>query len=461
MKKVVYASDFAKLDSNVYVGGGTDDTEVLQKALDLALEWGSLHLIVDGAALVSGLEVHSNTTIECLNSSCGFYLADNSDCPVLRNSNRCYKGYKTKNVTIQGGTYNHNCLHQAHDVPPDNYAPEDSFFLPDSDNNGGNEFVVAMEFVGIENLVVRDITIRDQRTFAFVGGNFRRMYIENVFIELENEIMCGNQDGFHFWGPGQYLTVKNVGGKTGDDFMNIGPDERDGVSAITDVIIDGVYFDDAWQGIRLLSREKGLLDRVTIRNVSGTYSCFGFYINPWFINDDMGNFGTISFENINLKTIHNMLEQISDETPPVLFSIGGNFKSLNFKNIYWNEPYDDRLLFRVGYPFYRLSEPFGKVVPKIQSMTIDGLQVIDNENKCDGSALIKLRGNIERFTLRNAEIVGGAERDEGMTLIKLTEDSNVGRLALESVYAKNIKELICTDENTPEKLVKYNVDADE
>lgn len=333
--------------------------------------------------------------------------------------------------------------------------------MPDSDNNGGNEFVVAMEFVGIENLVVGDITIRDQRTFAFVGGNFRRMYIENVFIELENEIMCGNQDGFHFWGPGQYLTVKNVGGKTEDDFMNIGPDERDGVSAITDVIIDGVYFDDAWQGIRLLSREKGLLDRVTIRNVSGTYSCFGFYINPWFINDDMGNFGTISFENINLKPIHNMLEQISDETPPVLFSIGGNFKSLNFKNIYWNEPYDDRLLFRVGYPFYRLSEPFGKVVPKIQSMTIDGLQVIDNENKYDGSALIKLRGNIERFTLRNAEIVGGAERDEGMTLIKLTEDSNVGRLALESVYAKNIKELICTDENTPEKLVKYNVDADE
>ncbi|MBQ8732844.1 MAG: hypothetical protein IJY82_08495, partial [Oscillospiraceae bacterium] len=81
-KGKIYASDYAKMDSDVILGGGTDDTEALQEVLDKALEWGRLHLVVDGAALVRGLVVHSNTTIECMDKSCGFYLADHSDCAV-------------------------------------------------------------------------------------------------------------------------------------------------------------------------------------------------------------------------------------------------------------------------------------------------------------------------------------------------------------------------------------------
>lgn len=106
------------------------------------------------------------------------------------------------------------------------------------------------------------------------------MNIENTWIELENEIPLGNQDGFHFWGPGQFLIMRNVGGRTEDDFMNIGPDERDGLSSITDVLIDGVFLDHAWQGIRLLSRMSGRLDRVTVRNVTGTMPFNGILHKP-------------------------------------------------------------------------------------------------------------------------------------------------------------------------------------
>jgi len=38
---VVYASSYAKLDSSVIDGGGTDDTEALQAILDKALECAS------------------------------------------------------------------------------------------------------------------------------------------------------------------------------------------------------------------------------------------------------------------------------------------------------------------------------------------------------------------------------------------------------------------------------------
>lgn len=71
--KTIIASQVATLDSNVYTGGGTDVTKELQAALDEALVCGGVHLIMDGAALISGLKVHSNTTIECLSRDCGFF----------------------------------------------------------------------------------------------------------------------------------------------------------------------------------------------------------------------------------------------------------------------------------------------------------------------------------------------------------------------------------------------------
>ena len=69
-KTIVLASELgAHLDSDVTLGGGTDDTEILQKFLDTAPEKGSIRLVMDGAALVRGLRVHSNTTIECMNKT--------------------------------------------------------------------------------------------------------------------------------------------------------------------------------------------------------------------------------------------------------------------------------------------------------------------------------------------------------------------------------------------------------
>ncbi len=75
MTNVIYASRCgAALDSNVSTGGGTDDTAALQAALDTAVGKGHLHLVLDGAALISApLRIHSNTTIECPDRGCGLF----------------------------------------------------------------------------------------------------------------------------------------------------------------------------------------------------------------------------------------------------------------------------------------------------------------------------------------------------------------------------------------------------
>jgi hypothetical protein len=110
---IVIASEAgAKLDSDVNKGGGTDDTALIQSILDRAPKLGSLKLIVDGAILVKGLKIHSNTTIECIGSGSGFFPADHSDQPIIRNADPSATERKNRNLTFLGGTYNGNSANQ-------------------------------------------------------------------------------------------------------------------------------------------------------------------------------------------------------------------------------------------------------------------------------------------------------------------------------------------------------------
>ena len=145
IKKFVASECGAVLDSDVKNGGGTDDTAVLQGILDMAQKDGvGVHLVMDGAALITGLEVYSNTTIECPSKSCGFFLANGSDCALFTNARKtsgpyerekCFDIIEDENIIFEGGTYNHNCRGQKHDVE-----------RPD----GGFSFTVAFCFRGRE-----------------------------------------------------------------------------------------------------------------------------------------------------------------------------------------------------------------------------------------------------------------------------------------------------------------------
>lgn len=420
-KCIVFASRTgAKLDSNVISGGGIDDTTILQTILDKAPEMGSLHLVMDGAALVRGLLVHPNTTIECLNSSCGFFLASQSNCSVIRNANPKMSGERIdKNITLIGGTYNHNCKEQEHHVI----------------ENGKEKWVMGMEFYGVENFTMRDVTIRNQRTFALLMANWFRVNMENVSIDLPDHMNGQNQDGLHFYGPGQFLTLRNIQGSSGDDFIAIAPDEYDLVSDITDVLIDGVFLNNVDQGIRLLSRDKGRLDRVIIKNVTGTYKSFGFYIDPWF-KGSSGNFGNIVFDSVNL----NQLEPNYTYTTPFLFRLGGKIESLVLKNIYHHNPSDNRSVVDIGWP-----TPDGyhdSTNTHVSSLIIDGLHIQDTHEQTADAAFIKILAKVDNLIVRNTEIL---KSDKGLPngcLVETRDEAKIGTLIMNNIYAQGVNSLL-------------------
>ena len=442
MEPIVYASSVAALDSNVYTGGGTDDTQALQALLDSAAERGHLHVIMDGAALIRGLKIHSNTTIECLNRDCGFFLADGSDCSVIENADRDYFERKTRNIALIGGTYNHNAKGQQHHAPVDD--PELLFGGPYNAglDMGENRLVIGMEFYGVENLLLRDVVIRNQRTWGFLACNFKYVTIEGCRFDLPEKMFAQNQDGFHFWGPGQFLTIRDVGGRVGDDFMNLGPDEHDQKSDITDVLIDGVMLDEADQAIRMLSRAKGRLDRVTIRNVTGTYHGIGFYINQWF-PPEYGNFGNILLENIDLRP----KQPTYNPDTPFLFQIGGNIESLTCKNIRHHCPEYRYNLFRVGYPYADMTYPIPEDhKPCIRTLIIDGMHIEEYDDSTAENDFIQIRCPVENLILRDVDIIRGGSVQPRGRLLRTEKGAEIGALLIDRVYALRLSELVCAKE---------------
>jgi len=428
---VYYASRTgAKLDSNVHTGGGTDDTAILQSILDKAPEQGHLHFIVDGASLITGLKIHSNTTLECLNPSCGFFLAAQSNCPVIKNANPGMKGErKDKDISLIGGTYNHNCKEQIH-----HYTDENQVSLV----FGKEVLVVAMQFCGVENFTMRDVTIRNQRTWALLMANWYRVNIENVSIDLPDHMIGQNQDGLHFWGPGQFLSMKNIQGQTGDDFINLGPDEIDHVSGITDVIIDGVFLNNCDNGIRLLSADQGRLDRVIIKNVTGTYRSFGFYIHPWFSGKN-GNIGNIIFDTIDLRQTKN----IYDYTTPFLFRLGGKIESLTLRNIYHHQPADNRPILDIGWPRPDDSpRPRERYETIVNSLLIDGLHIFESDDKSADAAYINVLGRVDNMVVRNVEIIRDNEVPQKGCLIQTTIFADIKKLFLSNISVNRMNSLI-------------------
>ncbi len=430
--RTVYASQTgAALDSNVFTGGGTDDTVVLQGVLDSANDSEGLLLIMDGAALVTGLRIHSNTTIKCLDRNCGFFQKAWSNCPLIRNADVDAYNIKNRYICLDGGTYNQNCGQQIHHHDTASTDPQNAEDL-------AFHWVMLCVFIGVENLRIQNLAFRNQRTFTVLIQNFKHVDIENIEIELPDKMFAQNQDGLHFWGPGQYLTIRNVKGNSGDDFIALAPDEHDYKSTITDVLIDGIILEDADQAIRMLVRKDGFLDRVVVKNVIGTYRSFGFFINPWFENPE-GHYGNITIDTVDLR-------QKSPDytyTTNMLFRLGGVIESITLKNIKYHKPIDNRVLFEIG-AARNVIDPVEEESKNshIHSLVIDGLQVYE-DGQCSGDEdFSTVRCPVDHMVVRNVEVLRREGMEEDGSFINVMEGGSIDTLIMNSMSISKLDSLV-------------------
>jgi hypothetical protein len=304
----------AHLDSDLMKGGGTDDTAVLQSLLDGATEGRPVHLVIDGPALVSGLNVHGNTTIECTAGG-GLYLKDQSSRAIIRNAHRSRGGILDEHIEIRGCFLNGNRNHQP---SADIGRPDLPGFTGTSNKERDGTFLSGLQFLGVNYLTIKDVTLWNVRAFGALIANASYVDIHNVIVDHGAgpgaDVMEYLQtDGLHFKGPLQYVSIDSVKLRVGDDSIAFNANDFEtndittrndfgpyvGQGPIRDVTVTNVTLMQSLHGIRVLSTNERI-DRILISNVVGTVKDYLLNIGHWMNPGSFGNIGQITIDNINV-----------------------------------------------------------------------------------------------------------------------------------------------------------------
>jgi hypothetical protein len=270
-------------NSNVTTGGGTDDTSIIQAAL-VAGPF-PLTLVQDGASLITGLDVYSNTTIQCSNSSDGFYAANSANQSMFRNKNRSGSVISDNNITFDNGTYNGNTANQS--------GRYDADGTPRS----------CISLFGVQNIVVKNLTTLKAPYAGVEFGNYNNVSIHDcTFTSADNTTL--ETSGVDVRGPGTVATLKNLTILCGDDSIgvntrnyggspNVGPYILGGT--ITNLVIDTINFQNSWSGIDLIpdGTNSYTLNDVYVQNLSGTVQNYALYLNRDLFNSPAAH-GTCS-----------------------------------------------------------------------------------------------------------------------------------------------------------------------
>jgi len=312
----------------LYKDGIHDDTQAIQELLD-----NCGRIILDaGTYLISKpLIIHSNTQL-LLAPNAVMKLADGANCAIILND--AFPGTDGKyneNITISGGIWDGNNVNQVRRTVAERFALthfEIDFY-----------YGIFMRFIGIKNLKISDLTIKDPESYAMQICAAEHFTVDN--IRFDYNLLRPNMDGVHVDGPARFGTISNIKGTTNDDLVALNCDdgyacEAMGGGNIEDISIHDLYAENGYTAVRLLSCGSKLRN-VSIRNVFGSYR----YNVVSFTHHNTHPGRPIWFDNVLLDGIFatKSHEDGSDHSHPLIrFENGIKAGTIIIKNLLRTEP---------------------------------------------------------------------------------------------------------------------------
>jgi len=281
-----------KNTDRLYADGIHDDTAAIQTMLDR----GGLVEIPHGTYCITHpLIIRDNTHLR-LAQTAHLRLADGANCALLDNDG-LYERYTNRNITIEGGIWDGNHAAQRREFIADENQP------CDYDKYVSNSLLVLMiRMVHVEGLTVRNVTFKDPTTYAIHIADARYFTVENVLFDYD--LSLPNMDGVHVQGPARFGRIHNIRGNANDDHVALCANGtvRSEVTRgdIEDVDIDGIYCDNGYTGVRLLSRGDAIRN-IHISNIHGEFRFYAVsFTHHYPLRENM----PILLENIHVSDIY-------------------------------------------------------------------------------------------------------------------------------------------------------------
>ena len=326
----------------LYGDGLHDDTDAIQELLD---QRGTVN-IPDGYYLITKpLIIHSNTHFR-LSSQATLHLADGANCSLLDNDG-LYTDQTNVNITIEGGIWDGNHMAQERQRIPNECRPgdENEDKPCEKETYISNIYLVFLvRLVHTEGLTVKNLTFKNPTSYAIHIADSRYFNVENITLDFD--LLKPNMDGVHIQGPARFGKIRNIFGNANDDHVALCANGtiRSEITRgdIEDVDIDGIYCDNGYTGVRLLSRGDAIRN-IHVSNIHGEFRFYAVSLTHHYpIREDK----PILLENIHISDIYASKSRIATaETPSwapenaalIWLEKGITCRNVTVENVYRNE----------------------------------------------------------------------------------------------------------------------------
>jgi len=326
----------------LYGDGIHDDTRAIQTMLDRR---GTVALPDGCYRITRPLIIHSNTHFR-LSERAILRLADGANCSLLDNDG-LYSDETNVNITVEGGIWDGNHMAQERQKIPNECRPgdENEDQICDKQTYISNIYVVFMvRLVHTQRLQVKNLTFKNPTSYAIHIADSRYFTVEN--ITLDYDLLKKNMDGVHIQGPARFGSIRNIFGNANDDHVALCANGtiRSEITRgdIEDVDIDGIYCDNGYTGVRLLSRGDAVRN-IRISNIHGEFRFYAVSLTHHYpLRDDK----PVLLENIHISDVYaskSRAECADDQRGAVenealiWFESGINCRNVRIENVYHNE----------------------------------------------------------------------------------------------------------------------------